>query len=95
MKNLTLLIVFFITVNMNAQWTTDTDVNTLVVESESSDMKAIGTSDGQIYVVFWKSVAAPANYELRLQLLDALGNRQFGDDGILLGNKKKRSIDLW
>ncbi len=86
MRNLTLLIVFFITVNMNAQWTTDTDVNTLVVESESGDMKAIGTSDGQTYVVFWKSVAAPANYELRLQLLDTLGNRQFGDDGILLGN---------
>ena len=86
MKNLTLLLVFFITVNINAQWTTDTNLNTLVTESESEDMKAIGTSDGQTYIVFWKSVAAPTNYELRLQLLDASGNRQFGNDGMLVSD---------
>lgn len=86
MKKLTLFIALFMTVNINAQWTSDTEVNTLVAESLSQDMKAIGTSDGKTYVVFWKSVAPPTNYELRLQLLDASGNRQFGDDGMLISD---------
>ena len=86
MKNITLiLIALSFQLNAFAQWTTDTDVNTLVVESESGDLKAIGTSDGQTYVVFWKNVGAPTNFELRLQLLSASGERQLGDDGILLG----------
>ena len=70
----------------DTQWTTDTDVNTLVAETESEDMQAIGTSDGQTYVVFWKSVGSPTNYELRLQLLDAIGNRQFGSEGMLISD---------
>jgi len=86
MRNLTLLIALFLTVNIYAQWTTDTDVNTLVAETESGDMKAIGTSEGETYVVFWKSVEAPVNYELRLQLLDVTGNRLLGDDGLLISN---------
>lgn len=86
MKIFTLLIAFLISINLNAQWTSDLDANTLVVESESGDMQAIGTSDGKTFIVFWKSVAAPTNYELRLQLLDAAGNRQFGPDGMLISN---------
>src|SRR5690606_23954886 len=68
------------------QWTPDTDVNTLVVNSESGDMQAIGTSDGKTYVVFWKTVPAPQNYEFRVQLLDADGTQLFGADGILVSN---------
>ena len=68
----------------HAQWTTETAVNTLVATSEGGDMKSMGTSDGQTYVVFWKTVAAPVNYELRLQVLDASGNKQLGDDGMLV-----------
>ena len=49
-------------------------------------MQSIGTSDGQTFVVFWKSVAAPTNYELRVQLLDASGNQQLGADGALISN---------
>ena len=67
MNSETLFIALFMTVNINAQWTSDTEVNTLVAESLSQDMKAIGTSDGKTYVVFWKSVAPPTNNELRLQ----------------------------
>ena len=37
---------------MNAQWTTDTEVNTLVSNTESGDMQAIGTSEGKTYVIF-------------------------------------------
>lgn len=86
MKNLTFLIALFVSINIFAQWTTDTELNTLVSESESGDMQAIGTSNGETYVVFWKSVAAPTNYELRLQLLDVAGNKQFGPEGMLVSN---------
>jgi len=87
MKYFSLIIIaFFITLNINAQWTTETDVNTLVAESESGDMKAIGTSGGNTYVVFWKVVPAPTNYELRLQVLDESGYKQLGDDGALISD---------
>jgi len=79
-------VVLWSSTSIFGQWTTDTDVNTLVVNSNSGDMQAIGTSDGQTYVVFWKSLSSPTNYELRLQLLDADGNKQFGDDGMLISN---------
>jgi hypothetical protein len=79
------ILVFTISIG-NAQWTTDTDVNTLVAESEGGDMKAIGASDGKTYVVFWKSVSPPTNYELRMQVLDVDGTQLLGSDGALVSN---------
>lgn len=84
MKTLTFVFAFLIVLNANAQWTADTNVNTLVDVSPSGYMQAIGTSTGMTYVVFWKSVPAPTYYELRVQLLDANGFQQFGPDGILV-----------
>jgi len=84
--SLILLVTFLGSMQINAQWTTDTDVNTLVVDSEGGDMKAIGTSNGKTYVVFWKVVPAPTNYELRLQVLDVDGTQLLGNDGILISD---------
>ncbi len=84
-KFITLLFIFSISI-VNAQWTTDTHVNTLVASSESGDMQALGLSTGETMIVFWKIVPAPVNYELRLQKLDADGLQQFGEDGILVSN---------
>jgi len=90
MKNLIifclLLFAFLGTNHLNAQWTTDTDVNTLVVDSEGGDMKAIGASNGKTFVVSWKVVSAPTNYELRLQILDVDGTQLLGSDGILISD---------
>ncbi len=69
-----------------AQWTIDTDVNTLVADSRGEDLQAIGTSDGKTFVVFWKVVPPPTNYELRVQLLDENGVQQFGPDGMLVSD---------
>ncbi|MFP3631698.1 hypothetical protein SB776_34390, partial [Burkholderia sp. SIMBA_045] len=44
-------------------------------------------SDGKTYIGFWKKVAAPVNFELRLQILDQNGFQQLGSDGILLSNQ--------
>lgn len=49
-------------------------------------MKALGASDGKTYVVFWKVVAPPTNYELRMQVLDTDGNQMLGADGALVSN---------
>lgn len=76
-----LLLLSFQTV---AQWTTDLSLNTLVANSPTQDIQSVGTSDGQTYVVYWKNVPAPQNYELRMQLLNAAGVPQFGSDGMLV-----------
>ena len=84
MKYLFTLLMALTCVGAFAQWTTDTAANTLVADAESGDMQALGTSTGMTYVVFWKPVVAPTNYELRLQILDALGNQTLGPDGQLV-----------
>jgi hypothetical protein len=87
MKKITLLMVCFLTtIITNAQWNSDTATNTLVANSVVDDAGSLSTSNGNTYVVFWHPVAAPTNYELRLQKLDALGNKQFGNDGVLVSN---------
>ena len=82
----TLFALFGATV-LHAQWTPDTDVNTLVAESGELDVQARGTSDGQTYVVFWKNVGPPTNIELRLQIMDADGNQTLGSDGMLVSDQ--------
>ena len=69
-----------------AQWTTDTEANTLVSTLSSDDMKAIGASDGSTFIVFWHSVGAPENYELRLQVLNPAGEKMLGDEGVLVSD---------
>lgn len=86
MKKAITLLLFMVAFATNAQWTTATDVNTLVAEARGEYLESIGTSDGQTYVVFWAFVGAPTNYELRVQLLDSDGNKLFGDNGMLLSN---------
>lgn len=69
-----------------SQWTSDTDLNTLVANSQTGDLQSIGTADGHTYIAYWHDVPAPVNYEMRVQLLDAAGNPQFGPQGILVDN---------
>jgi hypothetical protein len=81
----TILALFGVTL-LHAQWTTDTDANTLVAESGELDIQTRGTSDGQTYVVYWKNVGAPVNIELRMQVMDAAGNQKLGNDGMLVSD---------
>ncbi|MDP2686245.1 MAG: T9SS type A sorting domain-containing protein [Aequorivita sp.] len=87
MKTLIAISCFLTMFVASAQWTTDTDANTLVAESGELDVQARGTSDGQTYVVYWKNVGAPTNIELRMQVMDADGNRKFGEDGMLVSDQ--------
>lgn len=87
MKTLITISCFLTMFVATAQWSTDTDANTLVAESGELDVQARGTSDGQTYVVYWKNVGAPTNIELRMQVMDADGNQKFGADGILVSDQ--------
>lgn len=97
MKKITLLLALFVFTTVNAQWSSDTAVNTLVASSNNTDSKSIGTYDGKTFIAFWKSVPAPVNFELRLQLLDENGEQQFGPDGMLVSNTIPMSTStvLW
>jgi hypothetical protein len=80
-----------------AQWTPDTELNTLVASSETGDIQAVATSDGKTYVAFWHDVPAPQFYEMRLQLLDADGYALFGPEGLLVNGSVPMSsyTTLW
>ncbi|MEN9322409.1 MAG: hypothetical protein RL699_189 [Bacteroidota bacterium] len=84
MKKIITYLVLLIGFSALAQWTANLSVNTLVANSPTQDIQSVGTSDGQTYVVYWKNVAAPQNYELRMQVLNAAGIPQFGPDGMLV-----------
>ncbi len=86
MKSTFTFLVLLVTTLATAQWTTDTALNTLVSSSTCDDMQSIGTSDGKTVVVFWKVVAAPTNYELRMQKMNADGTQAFGTDGVLISS---------
>ena len=86
MKQYFLAAVMLWTISLTAQWTTDTEINTLVSTLSSDDMKAVAASDGSTYIVFWNSVGAPENYELRLQVLNPQGEQMLGDEGVLVSD---------
>ncbi|ESU26572.1 hypothetical protein FLJC2902T_25450 [Flavobacterium limnosediminis JC2902] len=86
MKKITLLFALFTFLYGNAQWTTDTAVNTLVADVLNNDQQVVKCPNGSTFVVFWKSVPAPVNFELRVQLLNANGVQQFGTEGMLISN---------
>ncbi|WP_459209674.1 T9SS sorting signal type C domain-containing protein [Aquimarina rhabdastrellae] len=86
MKSFFTLFLFYFPLLIFSQWHTDTSINTLVVSTETDDMKSILTSNGETIVVFWKSVAPPINYELRMQKLNIDGTQTLGPEGVLISN---------
>jgi len=80
------LFLMVLTLGSHAQWTPQTDINTMVSNARTGDIQSVGTSDGKTWVVYWKEMPAPQNYEMRCQLLDANGIQLFGPDGMLVNN---------
>lgn len=86
-KLITLLFTGFIVSATSAQWNPNTDQNLSVVNYENASQFSATTNDGKTYIGFWKKVAAPANFELWLQILDQNGNKLLGTDGAMLSNQ--------
>lgn len=84
MKKSILLSFIFISNLLIAQWTNDYGANTLVSDAETSDVHSLGTNDGKTYVVFLEPTEEA--YNLKIQLLDAEGNRLFGTQGMLVNS---------
>lgn len=83
MKKSTLLFVAALTVTgtANAQW--NTDKNPIVVYDNGvwlGDLKVARTTDGKTFIA-WDDMVT-TSFNLYLQLLDADGNRSFGDDAL-------------
>ena len=89
MKNLILVVaLFIISMNVKAQWTSNTDINTEVSNytNENMDIKSVALDNGRTAVVFWKVVSTGENYVLMIQIIDANGNKELGDEGQLISN---------
>ncbi|GLB50023.1 T9SS type A sorting domain-containing protein [Neptunitalea lumnitzerae] len=76
MKKITTLLLFCILNTTYSQWTTNINSNTLVADTPVLDSQTIGTDTGLTYTIY------TTGSELRVQLLDASGNTQFGANGI-------------
>lgn len=85
-KLLTLLMGLLIGFMVKAQWNSALDQNLLVASPNGSSFAA-NTNDGETYIGYWKSVPAPVNFELWVQLLDRNGNKQFGPAGIKVSDQ--------
>ena len=90
MKQIIILMTFlFAMLNANAQWTTDTDVNTEVSnynsENANLDFKSIALDNGRTAIVFWKEVEV-TNFELYLQILSSNGEKELAEGGQLISN---------
>ncbi len=87
MKSILLLPAFcLLCLSLSAQWTAETDSNTVVSTATTGDIQSIGTSDGKTWIAYWHEVPAPQYYEMRAQLLDQDGNRMFGEEGIVVND---------
>ena len=84
MKKIFFFVTLFTGMQSFAQWNSNTSLNLEAAGLKSADIHAVSTSDGKTYIAFYQINGA--NYDMRVQLLDAQGNKLFGPDGMLVSN---------
>ena len=75
----------FLTLKIVAQWNPNTSLNLEVAGLPVADMESLTTTDGKTWVAFYHENTG--NYDMRVQLLDAGGNKLLGADGLLVDNQ--------
>ncbi|WP_160135975.1 T9SS type A sorting domain-containing protein [Chryseobacterium sp. c4a] len=85
-KLLTLFVGLSIGFMGKAQWNPILDQNLLVTSAGSSSF-AETTSEGKTYIGYWKTVPAPVNFELWVQILDKNGSKLLGTEGIKVSDQ--------
>ncbi|MBK9331789.1 MAG: T9SS type A sorting domain-containing protein [Ignavibacteria bacterium] len=95
-KNLTFL--FFILIislspDLNAQWSPNPSQNITIcdIQQRQSFAKTAATSDGGCFIS-WFDQRGNGSYKVYLQRLNALGEKQFAQDGLLVSDKPQ---NLW
>ena len=89
----TSLLCFLINVTTNAQWTSNTSLNTTVSDQLGSNEATplmVTVNSGSTYVSWFQPVAG-TNYELRMQRLNQNGVGQWGPAGLLVSNFPQNS----
>ena len=85
-KSLLISILLFLGyLNSNAQWTSNTLLNTKVRDSvgtEEATPLSATTADGKTYISYFESYSG--SYRLRMQLLDPSGNKLWAPEGIVV-----------
>ncbi len=88
-KYLLLALVLFYQAS-NAQWTSDTTVNTLVRDTLGATVPVVAsTLDGYTYISWFESDAG--NYNLHMQFLDTAGYKQWATEGIVVSSLPQNS----
>lgn len=95
-KYLYLLLILLFAVNLNAQWTDDANINTIVndMSGEQAVPHIAYDASGNFYVGFYSNESA--NYNIRLQYYHWDGIAQWANGGILISNNAQNSwITEW
>ena len=92
----TLMMVALTAVVMMAQWQpSDTEATRLDAEGTQgqTQMKTLRTDDGKIILTWLRGERADGvfSYKLHLQIFDANGNAMFGDEGVIVCDKRTRT----
>ncbi len=89
---LNVVLIFVFTYHVNAQWTTDTLLNTKVADqsaiSEVTPLQ-VTTPSGKTYISYFES--SGSGYLMKMQLLDTSGNKLWGATGLLISNQPQSS----
>ncbi len=84
---LSLLLITTINYNCIAQWSSNSLINTVIsdipVYEEATPLQA-NTIDGKTFISYFEN--STSGYLMKLQLLDSLGNKLFGNSGLLISN---------
>ena len=86
------ILFFFFAMSLKAQWTADTMLNTTVRDSNGTSEAtplSVTTNNGSTYISWFESYNG--NYQLRMQLLDANGNKQWADEGLIVSDYPQSS----
>lgn len=85
MKKILLISILMVAVASGfSQWSSNTAVNLELAGLNAGPMQTATTTDGKTFVAFYSSIGG--NFDMRVQLLDANGNKLFGPDGIVVNN---------
>ncbi|WP_185117601.1 T9SS type A sorting domain-containing protein [Chryseobacterium sp. PMSZPI] len=85
-KLLTLFIISLMSFLGKAQWNPVLNENLMITNPGGASFSAT-TNDGKTYIGYWKSVPAPTNFELWLQILDQNGNKILPGNGTMISNQ--------
>lgn len=85
-KILLLLCLLAFNLNIQAQWTNDSTLNTTVRDTAGATTPLMATTTNGSTYISWFEYGVGGNFELRMQLLDSNGYKLWAPEGIIVSN---------